>query len=626
MELRYINIKGFRGIEDIEIKFPVNTSANIYATNGAGKSTIVKAIECMFMSVNLKETEVFNVYDMFNLKSEISIGISIHNNNYCLKKYFNKNDITCYIDDIEMSQDQYQAQLQEIIGINESTWKALTYPIITLTDKELFKVLNKYTEDFTVKDIIVADRELFTLIDEMEDVEIEPRIKRITNKIEDIKNEITFTEKQITVYQDNINKSASIKDIEELFEAKNELKTLIEQNNQIDRDIAKLKSQYSPEVLIQKIKLLEINIETQEDLLIKNKERARATRERIYKDAQAECDKTKKMFDDINYQLNRTELELNELQKEYDDIKIIYNSIETGARKVCPNCGKKYDQSSRETAINRLRADLDKKEKTLNLKKNEIDRYNNKLQQLELSISKAETLTQKAYSDWLNFDIVEATENTELLKLRTELRRAKKALEEETKQQDILNLINLKETNLILIKEKQDILEINKDIVYHQRELKKLFSKKSELHQELSEKETRLAIYEKFKRKLYSFRTQSIQNYFDGLRIEMDYENKTAKVFSEDSLVPYKDENTAKQIEIALKLADNLSRLEKWKGFVIIDNIECVDSLYSNRQIITMHKLSMQPMFDGYCELDYVERYADTVVENGNKKLYIKYY
>jgi len=629
MKLRNIYINNFRGIEEVNISFKFGMDANIYGANGVGKSTIAKAIECLFMPVDTEETEVYNVYDMFGSQAEICATIEHSSRIITLKKVFNsKSETTCFFDDetISLSQEEYQAKLEQEIGITPEKWKALTYPTMKLTDTQLYNILEQYVEEVSLKDVISSDRELFTLIDEIDSIAIEPIIYRLNEDIEKLKDEIGFCDKQSQIIQTNINKSANLQDIEELFKAKKELDDLKDQNSDIDFKITKLKAQYSPEVLTEKIKLLKLNIETQEEVLIKNKEKARATRERIYKDSEFECEKAKRVFENIENQLKQKEEELPALEERYNNAKILYDSIETGVRKNCHYCGKKYDQDSRHSATNKAKKEMQLVEKVIKEKQSEIYRLKDKLDKMQASITKAETLMQKAYSDWLNFDFVETTENVELLKLRTELRRTEKELERQSKTKEIDDMIAVKEANLILIKEKQTLLEVNKNILYHQKELKKIYNKKKTLNEKLTEYEIKKELCEKFKNKLYSIQTQSIQKKFKDIRIEMDYANKKAYIYSQDSLVQYKDENTAKQIEIALRFADSIALLEQWNGFVILDNIESVDSLYSNRQIITMHKLSSQPIFNGYCELDYIKNYADCTIQNGNKELFVKYY
>lgn len=629
MKLRSIYINNFRGIEELNISFQYGMNANIYGANGVGKSTIATAIKCLFMPITIGATEVFNVYDMFGSKCEIKATIEKSNKVITLKKVFDsKNGISCFFDDelISLSQEEYQSVLENELGIKPLTWEALTYPTMKMKPDVLYNLLHQYIEDISVKDVISSDRELFTLIDDIESISIEPKLQKLNYDIADIKEDITFCEKQAETIQNNINKSANLQDIEELFKANEELTSLKEQNNELDYNISKLKAQYSPEVLTEKIKLLELNIATQEEILVKNKEKARATRERIYKDSELECEKARKVFESIENQLKQREEELPLLQEQYNNAKILYDSIETGSRKTCNCCGKKYDQESRTTATNKARKEMQSIERSLKDKQAEIDKLKDKLQKVELSITKAETLMQKAYSEWLNFDFVETTENVDLLKLRTELRRTKSELERQSKTKEIEDMIAIKEANTILIEEKQTILEVNKNIVYHQKKLQKIYQEKKVLNDMLTECEIKKQLYEKFKNKLYSMQTQSIQRKFKDIRIEMDYDNKTAHIYSQDSLVKYQDENTAKQIEIALRFSDCIALIEQWNGFVILDNIESVDSLYSNRQIITMHKLSSQPIFNGYCELDYIQQYADATIKNGNKELYIKYY
>lgn len=160
-KLKYIRIKNYRSINEVEIKFPLNQPVILIGENNSGKSNILRAIDLMFGETYPKYKE-FDNHDYYGRNGEYEIyieaGVELSDKSikaFILEKSKNK-ETNYFVSDKKTNYNVKNELRQQICTILINSQQTLEYQ---LSYSSKYTLLSKLTKAFHEKLVCNKDRE-----------------------------------------------------------------------------------------------------------------------------------------------------------------------------------------------------------------------------------------------------------------------------------------------------------------------------------------------------------------------------------------------------------------------------------------------------------------------------------
>lgn len=597
-----LNIKNFRGINELNINFKENEINKIFGDNGVGKSTILDSITWVLFGKNLEDKKSnFTISPIIDgvLRNDLETDVKLTiNNNFIIERIWKNKKTTLkygYIIDgkedlITTTQNEFKRILSKDF-VDEEEFKALSninyIPNLKWQDlKELiFNLVGK------VNDEDVLNKGVFTHIlnginsfgSKKYFENVKTNDKELTNKIKQLEIEIKNME---DLYGEDID---GIKLNKEKTILENQLQILQDEYKNNQKSVDEIKDLKRSKVILENnIKLYEESYKNLSEVL-KNKD---------LELKQEEIDKYKNEISNHNQLLKDIEIKINEKTKLLQDTKQKEIKIDNSK---CSLCG----QTLPNVALQKI---LDNKK---NLKQEEI--YNINLYISNLKESKKDN--EKIIKDLLDKlkKCKEDIENIKNKKYKTEdsneQKEYKKNIDDNNNQlkkiEEQINKIekNNKTTkgndtyiNEITNKRKElENINIQLSKYNEQKRIKNILkSKEDELTESITNKQNlfiKLQEIEEFNKMKIDLLKKKIRKNFKLLdfiteeKMSDGTSNETFKLSYKG--IPYEDLNQSMKIKISLDLLLGIQNIKDKHICILIDNGEQITTLPNiNTQVI----------------------------------------
>jgi hypothetical protein len=641
MELRKVTLTNVRNFESKTFEF--NGSTDLVMRNKGGKSTLADSITFLLIGKLYNgSSDIASLKPVIDTSREVSVEASFitdGGDELLLKKVYKENWVktrgssteelkghttTCYINDKKLTLSNYDSELCSYFNVPSTKEINIMlnpyYFSQTLSWQERLEYVQRVTGEVTVDDVVDCAPDTEEIKDDLEKYGIEDLSKRYKRDANDKKEKVNEIKIQIKgdqiktvvdkkTYEDakneydiNLetitNKRVELNGIqnptlEKLKERKNELRTLISQSKDADREelskknasinteIDKLREEkQSEQDLISQvrneiggmkndIKSLNLNINASERI-IANKSVEKTNLVVSYKDwknrsyeplESRECPNCG--FDLTKEENDKQQIEFNEAKAE--KLKSINSNGSQLAKEIAD--AKKQIESDQEE-ISLIQETIDAKQKEIEEHQKTIEELKGKITELDMKKIYAYTSDDtKALIDELN----QVSEDIEV--------ESNKSFDDGGLN---LEIDKLKERNLEL-KETIDQYNAQQVLIKRKKQREYDLEKALALLSEIEQKQDLLSLYTKTYLEILNAR---LEQHFPGIKFMMVEENIKADswnqtcyvmVESPQGLTPYETSNTESKIKIGVKLADSLAFSLGWeKSTMIIDNAEAL--------------------------------------------------
>lgn len=639
--LNKLEINNFKGISKLEIDFSKVT--NIKGENAIGKTSIFDAFTWLLFDKDSKDRKDFNVRPL-DINNNIIRGLNPHVVAYLnvddkeikltktlkekwsrakseSERKFTGNETLYEINDVPVKKSEYTKKISEIV--DEKQFKLLTNPYLfsNLNWKEARSIILEIAGDVSIEQVFAINKDLKAIEDDLKKDDVENILKSRNASIKKLKEEKKSIPYKIEEANNSIQEIDFTSIETEIKSKENEVKNI---DNQLS-DVAEVSKQQlaKNKEIMAEIQLNNTKIQNYKNDAYKITEQKKqdlySKKESIRKELyNIENTKNKVSYevDNLRSTYNRLEKEIAAAKKEWTDIKSEVVNFDDVLIE-CPTCKRAFDTDDIE-----------------NKKQEMLENFNaNKAKKLkeigELGKSKTKKLeeTNKTIGDKLS-----CIENcsAEIVKLKNDIEEIEKEIEEikpsipiitqenidklEAKNRELENLLNdtSSNNNATNYVEEKDKLNLELKTLYSKLAVRDLNAKTLARIENLKEQEKELGAEIARQEKIVMLCEEFIRTRVDLLEANINYkfQNVKFKLFKENingSLeetceplingVPFKNANTASQINAGLDIINTLSEFYEASVPVFIDNRESVNSLIDiNSQVINLIVTNDNPL------------------------------
>lgn len=631
--LNKLEINNFKGISNLSIDFAKVT--NIKGENALGKTSIFDAFTWLLFDKDSKDRKDFDVrpLDANNniirgLNPHVVAYLNVDNKEIKLTKTlkekwsrakseserkFTGNETLYEINDVPVKKSEYTKKISEIV--DEKQFKLLTNPYLfsNLNWKEARAIILEIAGDVSIDQVFAINKDLKAIEDDLkkDDVEnilksknasikkLKEEKKSIPYKIEEANNsiqEIDFAEIESEIES----KENQVKDIDkQLSHVTEASKQLLIKNKEIMAEI------YLNNTKIQSYKNDAYKLTEQKKQELFNKKEM--LRKELY-NIESIKNKASYEVDDLRKTYDRLEKEIKAAKQEWKDEKSKEICLD-GILTECPTCKRPFESAAIE-----------------NKKQEMLENFNsNKAKKIkeigELGKSKTKELEEINILIGDKLDLIEH-QSDEISKFESSLKEVEKEIEDikpsipliiqenieklEVKNIELENLLNntSSNNNVTNYTEEKDKLNSELKSLYSKLAVKELNAKtlariddlkeqEKELGTEIARQEKIVMLCEEFIKTRVDLLETNINHKFKNVKFKLFNENingsleETCEPLIEG--VPFKNANTASQINAGLDIINTLSEFYEASVPVFIDNRESINQLIDiNSQVINL--------------------------------------
>lgn len=640
--LNKLEINNFKGISNLSIDFAKVT--NIKGENALGKTSIFDAFTWLLFDKDSKDRKDFDVrpLDANNniirgLNPYVAAYLSVDSKEIKLTKTlkekwsrakseserkFTGNETLYEINDVPVKKSEYTKKISDEI-IDEKQFKLLTNPYLfaNLNWKDARVIILEIAGDVSIEQVFAINKDLKAIEDDLKKDDVENILKSRNASIKKLKEE----KKSIPYKIEEANNSIQEIDFTSI-EA--EIRDKEIQIKDIDRQLSDVAEVSKKQLSKNKEIMAEIQLNNTKIQNYKNdaykitqqkKQELFAKKEKI----SSEIYKLKDIKNKANYELDNLRSAYSRLEKEIAAAKQEWRDEKSkeicldGILTECPTCKRPFESDAIE-----------------NKKQEMLENFNsNKAKRIkeigELGKSKTKELEEIDILIEDKLDLIKH-KSDEILILESDIKEVEKEIEEikpsmplitqeninklEAKNIELENLLNDTSinNNVTNYTEEKDKLNLELKTLYSNLAVKELNAKTLARVEELKEQEKELGTEIARQEKIVMLCEEFIKTRVDLLEASINHKFKNVKfkLFKENingSLeetcepliegVPFKNANTASQINAGLDIINTLSEFYKASVPVFIDNRESVNNLIDiNSQVINLIVTQDNPM------------------------------
>lgn len=631
--LNKLEINNFKGISNLSIDFAKVT--NIKGENALGKTSIFDAFTWLLFDKDSKDRKDFDVRPLDNynnvirgLNPHVVAHLNIEGKEIKLTKTlkekwsrakseserkFTGNETMYEINDVPVKKSEYTKKISEIV--DEKQFKLLTNPYLfsNLNWKEAREIILEIAGDVSIEQVFTINKDLRAIEDDLKKDDVENILKSRNASIKKLKEE----KKSIPYKIEEANNS-----IQEIDFTSIEAEIEVKENKlkDIDRQLSDVAKVVRDKLIKNKEIMAEIQINNTKIQSYKND--AYKITEQKKQELYNKKETMRKELYSIESIKNKTSYELENLKKMYSTVEkdIISAKKEWSDEKSkeicldgilteCPTCKRAFED-----------ADIEIEKRVM------LENFNiNKANKLKQIGEKGKTLTKELEEVNLEIgnklDLIEKY-STDMSNVEASIKEIEKEIEElkpimpiitqenidklEDKNRELENLLNNtnNSSNVSDYTEEKDKLNSELKILYSKLAVKELNAKTLIRIDDLKEQEKALGAQIARQEKIVMLCEEFIKTRVDLLEASINHKFKNVKfkLFKENingSLeetceplingVPFKNANTASQINAGLDIINTLSEFYEASVPVFIDNRESINQLIDiNSQIINL--------------------------------------
>ncbi|WP_434793136.1 hypothetical protein TPDSL_23270 [Terrisporobacter petrolearius] len=639
--LNKLEINNFKGISNLSIDFAKVT--NIKGENALGKTSIFDAFTWLLFDKDSKDRKDFDVRPLGannniirGLNPHVVAYLSVDSKEIKLTKTlkekwsrakseserkFTGNETIYEINDVPVKKSEYTKKISEIV--DEKQFKLLTNPYLfsNLNWKEARAIILEIAGDVSMEQVFAINKDLKAIEDDLKKDDVENILKSRNASIKKLKEE----KKSIPYKIEEANNS-----IQEIDFAEIEAEIGIKENQvkDIDRQLSDVAEVVREKLIKNKEIMAEMQLNNTKIQNYKNdaykiteqkKQELYSKKESLTKELYSiESTKNKVNYevDNLRKTYDRLEKEIAVAKQEWRDEKSKEICLD-GILTECPTCKRPFESAAIE----------DKKQEMLeNFNSNKAKR----IKEIgELGKSKTKELEEinKTIGDKLS-----CVENcsTEIVKFKNDIEEVEKEIEDikpsiplitqenidklEAKNIELESILNSTSgnENVTNYSEEKDKLNSELKTLYSKLAVKELNAKTLARIEDLKEQEKELGTEIARQEKIVMLCEEFIKTRVDLLEANINHKFKNVKfkLFKENingSLeetceplvegVPFKNANTASQINAGLDIINTLSEFYEASVPVFIDNRESINQLIDiNSQVINLIVTQDNPM------------------------------
>lgn len=619
--LKELELKNFKGIKDLSIKFKDKTK--IKGANATGKTTIFDAYSWLLWdkdSLNRKDFNIKPIDEKGNsrqgIESTVSGVIEVDDKKLNLsktykevwtkkrgqiKETFTGNTTDYYINEVPVKKSEYNEKISEII--EEKEFNLLSNPLYfnqILDKRERREILFTLIDEVSLEDLIKVNEDLKDL--DLENYSIDELRSMAKASSKKVNDEI----KSIPARIDELENSKNDYNFEEIEKKRKTIESELDKiddklanANKLSEEITKLNSKIN-ELENEKRSIKNKNEEefrkAQEVLDSKFYERQNKFNQSKY-DLEAKLNALKNELNSFNADLKYKENEKEKINLEIEELRnkwIEVNNSKFDGSLICPTCDREFEEHKKEEILEHFNLnkakeleDIAKKasdlKSELSIKNEYIKELNNSISQNEKDI---EVLNKKIES---LEDFSEEKEIAERKDISNELKAIDEEIEAIKKELDQFSIGD----NTKLLEDKKEFRK-NLDEVLSALGQKDNNTKIDTRINELKDKEKTLASkYEEQQYVLYlcdeytkaytSLIQDNVNSLFEYVSFKLfDTQVNGAIVETAEVTVngvPYSDVNNAGKINAGLDVINTLSKVLNKQVPIFVDNAESVNEL-----------------------------------------------
>ena len=629
--LNKLEINNFKGISNLNIDFAKVT--NIKGENALGKTSIFDAFTWLLFDKDSKDRKDFDVrpLDANNniirgLNPYVAAYLSVDNKEIKLTKTlkekwsrakseserkFTGNETLYEINDVPVKKSEYTKKISEIV--DEKQFKLLTNPYLfsNLNWKEARAIILEIAGDVSIEQVFAINKDLKAIEDDLKKDDVENILKSRNASIKKLKEEKKSIPYKIEEANNSIQEIDFASIEAEIRDKESQIKDIDRQLSDV-AEVSKKQLSKNKEIMAE-IQLNNTKIQNYKNDAYKITEQKKQDLFTKKEKISSEIYKLKEVKNKANYELDNLRNTYDRIKKEIATAKQDWKDEKSkeicldGILTECPTCKRPFESDAIE-----------------NKKQEMLENFNsNKAKRIkeieELGKSKTKELEEIDILIEDKLDLIKH-KSDEILILESEIKEVEKEIEEikpsipiitqeninklESKNIELENLLNdtSSNNNVTNYTEEKDKLNSELKALYSKLAVKELNAKTliriDDLKQEekalgaqIARQEKIVMLCEEFIKTRVDLLEASINHKFKNVKFKLFKENingsleETCEPLIEG--VPFKNANTASQINAGLDIINTLSKFYEASVPVFIDNRESVYNLIDiNSQVI----------------------------------------
>ena len=631
--LNKLEINNFKGISNLNIDFAKVT--NIKGENALGKTSIFDAFTWLLFDKDSKDRKDFDVrpLDANNniirgLNPYVAAYLSVDNKEIKLTKTlkekwsrakseserkFTGNETLYEINDVPVKKSEYTKKISEIV--DEKQFKLLTNPYLfsNLNWKEARAIILEIAGDVSIEQVFAINKDLKAIEDDLKKDDVENILKSRNASIKKLKEEKKSIPYKIEEANNSIQEIDFASIEAEIRDKESQIKDIDRQLSDV-AEVSKKQLSKNKEIMAE-IQLNNTKIQNYKNDAYKITEQKKQDLFTKKEKISSEIYKLKEVKNKANYELDNLRNTYDRIKKEIATAKQDWKDEKSkeicldGILTECPTCKRPFESDAIE-----------------NKKQEMLENFNsNKAKRIkeieELGKSKTKELEEIDILIEDKLDLIKH-KSDEILILESEIKEVEKEIEEikpsipiitqeninklESKNIELENLLNdtSSNNNVTNYTEEKDKLNSELKALYSKLAVKELNAKTliriDDLKQEekalgaqIARQEKIVMLCEEFIKTRVDLLEASINHKFKNVKFKLFKENingsleETCEPLIEG--VPFKNANTASQINAGLDIINTLSKFYEASVPVFIDNRESVYNLIDiNSQVINL--------------------------------------
>lgn len=619
--LKELNLKNFKGIKDLSIKFNDNTK--IKGANATGKTTIFDAYSWILWdkdSLNRKDFNIKPIDEKGNSKqgieSTVSGVIEVDDQELKLsktykevwtkkrgqiKETFTGHTTDYYINYVPVKKSEYNEKISEII--EEKEFNLLSNPLYfnqILDKKERREILFTLIDEVSFEELIKVNKDLKDLDLENYSVdELRSMAKASSKKINDEIKSIPARIDELENSKNDYNFEVIEKKRKTIESELDKIDDKLANTNKLSEEITKLNSKIN-ELENEKRSIKNKNEEefrkAQEVLDSKFYERQNKFNQSKY-DLEAKLNALKNELNSFNSDLKFKENEKEKINLEIEELRnkwIEVNNSEFNGSLICPTCNREFEEHKKEEILEHFNLNKSKELEDISKKASDLkselsikDEYIKELKNSILQNEKDVEVLNKKIESLEEFS--EEKEIAERKDISNELKTIDEEIQKITKELEQFSVgdnTKLLEDKKELRKNLDEIISLlgqkdnNANIDTRINELK---DKEKTLAKKYEEQQYVLYLCDEYTKTYTELIQDNVNNLFDYVSFKLFDTQVNGSIVETAEVtvngVPYSDVNNAGKINAGLDVINTLSKNLDKQVPIFIDNAESVNEL-----------------------------------------------